>query len=642
MAQLIQMFLFDAPAGPIALATTLYLVGGMLVGRTLRRPMFEGAALGFLLILASTDMAYYLVRYTHLPLMVFAVAAVVILVLLILTLRLMQFMPPAAEPARWWTVAIPVVAIWPAAWLTNIVMPDPSAGYAIFQAWNPLYLNASTAAGKFLLETDVRFGDGILMQTLYYAADIFGPAAWLSYVFGVDANAALYGAHISAVLLALGVLSAALGNRLFAQIVFVALTLIFFRWGHAYRTVMGDNWGDNTLFLAGALTCFYLARAARGQDTLPAAAFAAGFLVFGRNFGAFYFAVFGLLFFAADYFKHRMARFPLWLGVGALGTLFASKELLQAVILGPYYPVAAHTAFEGLSFTDRIQVIAADLGIVANGHIFGLPMPAALMSALMCIVILVARRQGRPLDISPARLALPLVMILPPVLLELGTGYRSPAVASKLYIVVIFLLSWYPAFLASALAGSPRARTVVPRTKLAGALSLLVLVLAAGSLLDGRLDARGGAATYAMGAFESYRDNNTDLRIAGLIALRGPDFARTIRERPILYMHYEPGIGLRYYLGGDITRDLDFWSTPVQAKIGAASTFPEAMKALDWPNISIGHPGYASTLRKAAYPEWAKFEADLTDLTKQPWVSEVMAYRDSAFIITRPIASSGQ
>jgi len=633
MLNAIHQLFFDGSVGQITAVTICYISASVIVGRILRRPVFEGAALGFLLILASTDSAYYIARFMHLSLNAFAVIAMFILVGFVLTVRQLRCLPTPEEPTRWWTIAIPIVAIWPIAWMTNIVAPNPMAGYAIFQAWNPLYLNASLNAGRFLLESDVKFGNGILMQQLYYAADIFGPAAWLSFVFGFEANAALYATHIGAVLLTLGVLSAALGNRCLGQIAFVAMTLVFFRWGGAYRTLLGDNWGDNGLFLAGALTIYDLAMSARGLDSLPAAALAAAFMVFGRNYGAFYFAILGLLLFAADFKSNGLSRFRIWCGIAALGTAFAAKELIQVIRYGLYFPRKLLGSEDILSFTAHARGIAVDLGIIPNAHILDLAIPAVLFSLLAAGLVVVFRRRGHGMPLL--HLVVPLVVAIPSIFLEVVTGYRTLLVGSKIYHSIIFLSSWYPAFLLSTIDLKVKLSVLRPSLIAASVVGILAMMCAAGFALEQRLESRGGPAAYAEKAFASYRRNITDLQIVRQISARGEEFARNVRQRPIMYFHYEPGIGLRYFLAGDITQDWDFWSDPVQARLKEAESVTDLMQKLGWPNISIGWPSYTSGA--FLYPDWKKFKTVFETLASQPWVTDVISYRGSHFYITAPI-----
>lgn len=640
MSILVEKFVFGGVPGQIALAVGIYLLISVIVGTALRRNLFEGLALGFLLVIASTDCSYYVAREAGLSLAVFAGLSIALLTFLVAVLRQMPILPHPTEPTHWWAVALVAATIWPVAWITNIVMPDPSAGYAIFQAWNPLYLSASVDAGKFLLAEQVRFGDGIAMQSLAYAADIFGPAALIVRVFGIEANAALYGAHIFAVLATLGVLSAALGNRLVAQIVFALLTLVFFKWADAYRVALGDNWGDNVLFLSGALTCYYLARHRLDGDLLPAAALAASFLVFGRNFGAFYFAVLGIVLFAMDYRHQGLKRLWIWLTVGILGTVFALKELIQVLVYGPYYPRAGVESDAVWDIGSRLRVIATDLGLLQHDYILNLPVPAVTISLGALAVVLLGRRFKSEDAPSIMTMGLPLLVAVLPVLLELLTGYRARPVGSKLYIVTIFLLSWYPAYLACALPTFALPR-VPGKLIAAGALSACVVIAGGGYVavtwLQKKIESRGGWNDYSEWVFQSYRNNNADLIIAQQIAARGPAYLENVRMRPILYFYYEPGIGLRYFLGGDITDDWDFWSVPVQERLAQASSLTDLMDALDWPNISVGYKPFVTPVKTAQYPAWTKFKTELENLAGQQWVREVFSHGNSDFYITSPI-----
>ena len=636
----LQYLLFVGEPRRLLVATIVYLVISFAIGNATRRPILEGTALGFMVLTAASNMAFYVSRPMELSLWAFSGLTIALTIGIIATLRAMPFPDNHPETRVHWPTIITVSAVWSIAWLTNIVMPEPSAAYAIFQGWYPLYIDMSVEFSRFPLENDVKLGHGIVMQTLFYAADILGPATFLVHSFGLESNAAVYGAHISAVLLTLAVLTASLNRNPVALALFIVATLAFFRWGHAYRTVLGDNWGDNLLFLAGALVCYYLSTHARGRDALPAVAIAAAFFVFGRNFGAFFFAVIGLTVFTIDYFKFGFARLKTWIAVAVLGSIFAAKELSQIALHGLYYPRAALDGATSLDFTERLLAIATDLGLIQNNHIFDAAIPAALISAVVLVVTVIIRKAKGISTGTISLYAFPLLAFLPPILLEFVTGYRQNLTASKLFIGTIFFLSWYPAYLASLVSVKVSLPQLQRRTRYL-ALAMLIGLTGVGLLgIDRVIHARAGEAglaAYIERAFDSYRQNNPDLQIAAMIEGKGETTADKIRERPILYLHYEPGMSLRYFLGGGIVNDYDFWSDPVQDIIKSASTFEDVLRALDWPNISVGHRNYVTIHREAAYPQWEKFRTDIEQLKDQPWVDETLSSGPSFFYITAPL-----
>jgi len=112
---------------------------------------------------------------------------------------------------------------------------------------------------------------------------------------------------------------------------------------------------------------------------------------------------------------------------------------------------------------------------------------------------------------------------------------------------------------------------------------------------------------------------------------------RIVKPEPhaeILYLHYEPGIGLRYYLGGEFFRDLDFWSEPVQRHVPASATFPELLRRLGHPTVYVS---YADGLRYAGHVdhrEWEKYRTEIEALEGAPWVERVVRYGPARLFVT--------
>ena len=632
-----RLFLIGAP-GTILISTAIYFAVSYLLGCIcLRRPLFEGLAIGFLIFTAGSNLSFYFCKQQTVPLSYFPSFSIFIIVFVLLFLWRLLYRSADRFVSITFYELSSLVIIWPIVWVVNIINPEPSAGYSAFQAWYPLYLMASNNFGLFLSPTDMTFGVGVLTNTLHYAIDILGPAAFLTQ-FGIDENGAVYGAHITAVLLMFGVLVSAIGPRFFGQATFVLLTVIFFRFGSSYRTVLGDNWGDNLLFLPGALICYYLVFSRSFVQFIPLAVMASAFMVFARHFGAYYFAFIGICGFFLSYYLKKSINWAKWLGIVALGSTFALKELIQVWRYGPYYP-RDHLADQiGMTVSARFLAISRDLGFVSESVILALPIPSLFFAGLAFLVVhttKIWRNHQSPWSIQTLA---PIFVVAAPVTLELITGYRSPGVGSKPYICMIFFLSWYPAFLMSHMPDSAVMCSSNKNDRFAifglGTFVMVILTVFGSVWLSQRPLGKMGLENYINFAFESYRHNNFDRGIVKKLEKQGPDFVREVRSRPLLYFHYEPGIGLRWFLGGDITKDWDYWSVPVQEHIRESVSFEDFMEKLGWPNISIGYPSVTSSAGTWGDPTALKFKADIEGLSEKDWVSKTINYRKSILYIT--------
>jgi hypothetical protein len=141
---------------------------------------------------------------------------------------------------------------------------------------------------------------------------------------------------------------------------------------------------------------------------------------------------------------------------------------------------------------------------------------------------------------------------------------------------------------------------------------------------------------YLRWAFTTYRETNADMNIARLIKARFGDQSAQVAARPVLYLHYEPGVSLRLYLGGDLFRDLDFWSPPVQEKIAVSQTFSDLLDALGRPNVyfSLGSSIPYSKFFETASLE--KFASEMADPVAAGWATEILRFKTSRFVVTMP------
>jgi len=140
-------------------------------------------------------------------------------------------------------------------------------------------------------------------------------------------------------------------------------------------------------------------------------------------------------------------------------------------------------------------------------------------------------------------------------------------------------------------------------------------------------------------AVDTYRINNVDNRMASAIRKNysSPAVFKKIVATPVVYLYYEPGAGLRYYLGGDFFSDYDFWSDDFQKRMRHATRFEEVLKSLYYPNIYISHKhAIAGVSKWISSDAWKKFETEIRNLHQQSYVKSMISVGDAKFFITAP------
>ena len=101
-----------------------------------------------------------------------------------------------------------------------------------------------------------------------------------------------------------------------------------------------------------------------------------------------------------------------------------------------------------------------------------------------------------------------------------------------------------------------------------------------------------------------------------------------------MYFYTEPGVGIRYFLGGNIFHDLDFWSRPT-VKLAKSHTSLESLwKALGRPNLYLSYSSYKSIGISWGFNYLAKFASELNELPNMPWVKDVIKFRGATFLVT--------
>lgn len=621
---ILTVLLIGRPQADTLAYATLYLGLSWVIGRALGFRS-GGLAPGYLTLLGAGALALYFVRGFSLPLSVFSPAVAIVAVLLVIAARFL-LPPPTPRAGSSHPLYLPVVGtLWFCCWLMAALTPEPSAGYAFYQAWNPLYIEGAIARGFFPLPQDMPMGAGYLTNGLYYPADILGLGALGRLLLPLDSYAAVNGAAVAGSMAALGCLAWAIRRSGPALALYLLLGLIFFRWGTAFRLLVGNNWGDIGLVTGGATIAAMAVGHARRRAAACWAGYAAIFLVVGRNYGAAYAGIV----LVGGFVACRARPWPAWIGLGALAALMAGKEILQVLRHGLFFPVANRMADHQRDPMVTGLGMLHDFGLLPNDAVLALPVGAG-WALLALLLLLVWRRRGRWCWRSLTVVLAPLVLLAAPAAVELATGYRMSVHFSKLYAPAVTLFAWYPALL---LAWSPMGRRSGRGLEIA-TLGLAALGLAAPLAW---LTLRGPAV------LEGYRDGNTDLRIIEQLA-KDEAALKDVRSRPVIYFHYEPGVGLRYFLGGDLLSDYDFWSDPVEQAAREAVGLAELAARLG--NASLYFP-LGPKLTYAGYTRhdhWRRFEAEvaaLVDGPPPPWAERIVRWRESLLIVPRTASGQG-
>lgn len=630
--------------GPVILQTlgwaAVMAAAALVVGRPLRRPWGETGALGLLVLNGACDLALYVARGAHLPLWLFAVLAIFFSAALVVVLRRTVFTTPLnrRESGAAWIIALAFVGMVTALRMTT---PDPQAGYSIYQAFHPYYLEAARAAGYFPRPEDTFMGAGFLTTgQLAYPPDTLGLAA-LTHLLGGAGHPVYLASTIVPAAALFVLLFHSVGRSRLGLTMLTVLLAAFLRHGPSLRVLLLDNWLDIMVFFPATISAYYMVAGENRHIARLGAAYAAIFMVFARPYGAAYAALILAVLFAAEC-RDRIgwANFRRWLVCGLVMTAFSARELILVAAQGIYYARPAYARNIRFDVHRFVKGTLGDWGLILDPSHFQWPTPdAGLPIAVLIVAGLVALAWSRRHLLHRHRgFALvylaPLLLLVGPLLVEAATGYRKDAF-NKLYIPAILLFPWYPAFLLSRLRGIGRRRPPdLPLGPVAAAGGALGLAAAAG------LWAMGGMPESVAKRFdrvvESYRANNVDLMMAReMDRVLGARLSEVAGQR-ILYFYAEPGVGLRYFIGGDFFSDYDFWSPKVQKQAAQSTDFAELLKNLGYPNIYLSFIGWRQ-MEPFMPPEWQRLDDEIDALDNKPFIEAVVTLpaTGARFYITR-------
>lgn len=633
---ILELLFFDVSVRAIVSFVLIYATLSWGLGRLAGTRSIPAAAYGYLILIGGTDLALFVARALALPLFWFGALAAAISLAIAGALRILLPRPDQHEDENPWTLGLIAAALVLVLWILRIIQLDPSSNTSSHHAWYPLFIENSFRLGHLAVPEEMAFGLGYL-TSISYNVDLMGPAI-LGRWTGLGSAWQAYSASSTfAALLSVSIIAHGLRRSRTAMAVYGVLVGAMLIESFLYRTSMARNWGDAVLFLGGAVMLYQMTCNGTIRDKMLWTCAAAAFLVFSRHYGAFYGGMMIIIGYLAAGWLEEKWHIGRWFGLGILLVLFSAREI--ACILfppSPFYP-GSKLVEAGIA-RDNLMLIGAlnDLGLLLDDHIPKLLLWSGnlyLIAVAAFLVVAFRRRFTDPIPRSTlVSWFMPLVLLALPQLLQNMVGYRTSYTYSKTMLIGLHVMVWYPAFAVKELLSDPQWAIWRRRGIIAGTLITVIIAIFMLPRLPVSLD--GGPGQIIARAQTLHRAHNPDLTIAnGLREELGTDFAATAK-RPILYFHYEPGLGLRNFIGGSFFCDYDFWSDPVRAKMATADTLEDLVKALGYPNLYLSF-GESTAYSRYTPPNWRRFQPELATLDQANWVERQIKSQSGSFYITK-------
>lgn len=632
--------LFFAPTqAAIGIYSIFFLILSIVIGRLLRSYSVEGAAFGFLTLCGASALTMFAMRWLAVPLIWFAPLTLLTCLAIVVALR--QVLPPGPRldnrnQALFVAVSGIIVLV---VWSLRIIQLDPSSSLSSHHGWYPLYIQESYRLGHLAQVAETSFGQGYL-TSIFYNVDLMGLVA-LGTWFDHDKAWAVYSAGSTlAACLSMVLVARSLRGSQLALLLYGAMVMALLASDFLYRTALVRNWGDALLFLPGALMLFHMNRGDSLRSAALWTAASAIFLVFARHYGAFYAGLILAAGFFALWRWENDRRLAPWVVLSLLLTLFSLREILCVVFPpSPFYP--GSRLLDAVPVSGWFMFVGAlnDLGLMQGNELVpGIISPRNLWLPALVALVWVQRRR---LYCQPRRRLVyvaPLMLLIMPQVLQILVGYRSSIDYSKTNLIAVHLAAFLPAFVIGRLVPDRSFLHVPPRWRGAVLAALPVVGVAVGLMLAQHqgLPWRNGPGAALAWGFERYRSHNTEYSLAQTLRRElGAEFSASVTDRPILYVHYEPGLSIRHYVGGKFFCDLDFWSQPVQGEFGKSRSLAELVARLGYPNIYLSL-GTGFVYGRYFSENWQPFAEEMTHLEDAPWVERVVRYESAAFFVTRP------
>jgi hypothetical protein len=596
----------------------LILLFSLIVGKLVCGSKSDGAAIGFLLITASSNLSVYLFSYLSLPLQGFIAGNLIILILLSIFTYFILLRKRSRDelfPNRKLFFGL-AFFLGILVYLVNTIRVEPDSEQ-YYQAWYSLYIESSFQIGHFLQPGEMRLGQGFMTSGMAYAPNTLGMVAFLRAVgfeklypaynaCTIASKALLVTLLLSTVRLSRGALT--LFSILFSTFVLLETNVI---------RVIGVNDFDEILVLSGAVVAFYLFQKISIEDVatrLKNAAFVSTFMVFGRNYGAYYSLILIVVYLV---FCIRFSFLKLRQVIALLFILavFSSRDVINVITHGDiFYPRSNLLNVYPPSLEKFVLGTLASWGIgYFNSGSFEFNINSIYLIGIGYLLILSLTH--RQVSIKHFFVGIsPLLLLGLPFSLEAIVQYRKFINYSKLYYVTVWFFFWYPAFLYLHTFHSSYNKVSTKTTKIrkfqifqisekvrfkifriSYLFSIILVLLTCVGQGCYYFNSYKTAPAFQAVKMQFWERNHRKLKsqdeliVTELKQNLNRDELQKVVERKIIYFHYEPGIGLRYYLGGNIFEDLDYWSDPVQNILNTEDNFESFLCRIDSPNIYLSY-----------------------------------------------------
>ncbi len=594
----------------------------IIVGGIFRNNYAEALLMGLLVLLGATNLSVFVFRSIGIDLNLFGWFALSLAFALAFCLRaLVVDRSPFNFRISPWPVLV-FLLLASAIWLTQIITTEPAAGMSSHQAWYPLYLSESFSRGEFLTHEDMRFAPGFL-ASLLFNVDLLGLAALGTWVGAEAGYAPFLAAAIVCGMASAGIYAWGLRNNGIALVGGAVFFLLYFRTDPDFRLILGSNWGDVVMYLSGAAVLYYLMRSPDRSDRWVLVAVAALFLPFGRHFGVMYAGLICAVALAMHWRQHRALNYRIWGTIFVIGCVFSVREIyLILTAASPYYE-ASRYLFEYHRDVTGTLIYNIGIDLTDSRPLWGKLFYAAPL-IVAGIALLLKSFRTKYVRLSVDTIVSPLALFLPPIMLVLITGSYGGASYNKVFAITVFLHVFYVWRLV-ALADVGRSfinwmQSNRSKIVLVATVATVVCAVVSSDKIRSHRIVRDGVEPALSWAFETYRSNNADLVIARTLDGR-PNLLKQARERPVLYLHYEPGLTLRYFIGGSFFSDFDYWSDEVFDVLERSNSFEEAVRRLGNPLIYIS---FGTGLNYGAYVRgdaWGKFAEEIRFLDDANWIT---------------------
>ncbi len=509
-------------------------------------------------------------------------------------------------------LAICVFLVLGFTYLSTISVTEASAATQFFQAWNPIIASHIRETGEFGFSGDANLKMGMLLSSDYYAANTRGLIVAAALLGIADMQSLFYLYNALSILATVLVFTLLLQTLLVRKSYFPAILFLFLLAYFALtetntRIFLVSNLSDEVLYLSAASVVFALFFNLDSQAwvaRLKAAVFLSIFMAIGRNYGLAWFGALALVYILVflrsskphslfdavnKTFNFIKKDWALW----AVAVLITGKEILQIILFGTQFPrIAISTKIE-YNWPQLEAAILNGLNILytGNGYMFTLHsiyIPILALSA----GLLWYNRSGRGVIRG---LFLPLIILAFPILLEVLLQFRKSLNFNKLYVPVIFFSIWYtPWCIRYMIDNMPKLSSAKLRISVFSFSILLIAIVfwVESSPRHRKTSLKDAFAfnakmiTDRLNGFVRYERQEKAL-VDQLRATMKPKRFQHLVAQPAMYFHYEPGLGYRYYLGGNIGNDFDFFSPSTLKLIEKAKTGRDFFCKLGMPNLLV-------------------------------------------------------